>query len=279
MERAAGAGERIVILVCLVLTAVALASVTRMPARQVEMVVLGSPLSLGVTGGWLLALAVVAITAVGMDQIVRTHAGGRALDLRYMSTFWILPCLVALASATAVPRLAGNAREWFGGLVLIGVLLAVVLAAEYGTVNLSGPYYRMSRLGLNIATYAVAFALYATIYGMQVRSLLSATGVLLVTFPLALELLRGSEEQLGSTWLYASIVALLVAELTWSLNRWGLGSLGGGGVLLIAFYTTSGMTQQHLAGRLNRRVVAEFVSIALVGLGMIALSFPWPGTR
>jgi hypothetical protein len=279
MEREEGVGQQLVILVSLVVTGVALSSLAALPSWQAEFVVLGSPLSLGLTGRWILALAMVAVTAVGMADIVRFEVGGRMLDLRFMSTFWILPCLVTLAAVAAVPGQTGDVAGWLGTLVLIGVLLACVLAAEFGTVDLTGPYYRMSRLGLNIATYAAAFALYATIYGPQQRSLLSASAVMLVTFPLALELLRSTEEQLESMWLYAAIIALLEGELAWGIIRWGLGGLAGGGLLLVAFYTTTGVTQQYMAGRLNRRVVMEFLTIGLVGLAMIVLSIPWLAAR
>jgi hypothetical protein len=144
-------------------------------------------------------------------------------------------------------------------------------------VQLDSRHYRTARLGLNLATYLAAFALYATIYGLHVRSLVSATAVAVVTFPLALEILRLTEEQLATTWLHAAIVALVLGELTWAINAWGLSSLSGGALLLLVFYTLSGVTQQHLAGRLNRRVALEFVAIAVVGLVLILLNARWIG--
>lgn len=270
-----GVSDRIGILVSLVLTGVALSSQAALPSWRIEMSVLGSPLSIGLSLTWLVTAALVAMTATGMAQIVRLESGTAAVDLRFMSTFWILPCLVTLAAVAAVHGQTADPAAWLGSLVLIGLLLAAVLAAEHGTVNVSGPHYRTARLSLNIATYAAAFALYTTIYATQVRSLLSATAVVLVTFPLALELLRGTQEQTESTWLHAAIIALVTGQLTWSLNRWGLSSLAGGGLLLIAFYTMSGLSQQHLASRLNRRVVLEFSTIALLGVAMIWISSPW----
>jgi hypothetical protein len=275
-ERHANAGRHIVIVTSLVIAGVALASLTVLPAWRVELDVLGSPMSVGASADWLVAVLLVVFTAVGMSDLVRDEIGHEHVDLRYTTTFWTLPCLVTLAAVAAVTQQASvDVSGWLTSVLLLGVLLAAVLAAEYGTIHLDSPHYRTARLGLNVATYGAAFALYGTLYGLQVRSLLSATAVMLVTFPLALELLRGTEEQLATTWLHAGIIALVLGELTWALNRWGLGALAGGGLLLVVFYTLSGLTQQYLAGRLTRRVVLEFVAIGLVGLLVIAFSSPW----
>ena len=150
----------------------------------------------------------------------------------------------------------------------------MVILAEYRTIRLDAPPYRNARLALNLATFGAAFALYSTIHGLQLRSLISAPLMMLVTFPLALELLRSTEEQLERTWLYAAVVTLVVGELTWAINALGLRALSGGGVLLLAFYTLSGLAQQHLADRLNRRVATEFVVTAVIGLAFIVLSAP-----
>ena len=275
MDTHGRAGERILILISLVMTGVTLSSLTHLPAWRVELSVLGSPLSLGVSGSALLTVALVALTAVGVSEVVQAETGRAHLGVRYMSTFWILPCLVTLAAALAIPRQFDQVGDWLASVVLLTGLLAAVIVAEYGSVNLSGRFYRGARLGLNLATYAAAFALYAAIYGLQVRSLVSGTVIFVVTFLLALELLRGTEEQLATTWLYAAIIALVCAEVTWALNRWGLSSLAGGGLLLIAFYTMSGVSQQYLAGRATRRVVLEFATIGLVGVVIVWLSSPW----
>jgi hypothetical protein len=276
LKHNANAGRHIVILTSLVLTGVTLLSLTMLPSWQMEIDVLGSPLTIGASAQWLIAALLVALTAVGVRDMVRDEVGRKHIDIRYIASFLTLPCIVTLAAAAAVPRQAsGDAAGWFVSVVLLGTLLATVLAAEHGTIRMDSPHYRISRLVLNVATYGAAFALYATIYGLQVRSLLSATAVMIVTLPLALELLRGTEEQLGTTWQHAAIIALICGEVTWALNRWGLSALSGGALLLIVFYTFSGTTQQYQAGRLTRRVVFEFVVIGLVGLTLVVISSPW----
>ncbi len=269
-------GDRSVVLISLVLTGIAVASLPTIPPLALSVNVLGSPLGLAVDGRWLIGAVVVALTAVGMDAIVRLEAGDDDLDTRFVATFWILPCLVALAAAIAVPRLYGRADgwalQWVASMILLGALLTVVVAAERHTIRLEDPHYRSARVGLNFATYSAALALYAAIHGLHFRSLLSVPAVVLVTFPLALELLRSSEEALSGTWIHAGFVAVILGQLTWALNLQGLSALRGGGILLIAFYAVSGIAQQHLAGRLTRRVTFEYASTAAVGLVLVGLS-------
>lgn len=272
-------GDRSVVLISLVLTGIAVASLPTLPPLKLSLNVLGSPLGIAVDGVWLIGVLVVALTAVGMDAIVRVESGHPNVDTRYAATFWILPCLVTLAAAVAIPRLHGQAgswvAQWVASVILLGGLLTLVIVAERHTIHLDDVHYRSARLGLNFATYSVALALYAAIHGLHQRSLVSVPAVCLVTFPLALEILRSSEEQLSSTWVHAGLVALVLGELTWALNLHGVSALRGGGILLVAFYVFCGVAQQHLAGRLTRRVVLEYGVTAAVGLGLIVWSGGW----
>lgn len=271
-------GDRISQLISLVMSGVALSSIAALPAWTVELNVLGSPLTVGFSVRWLLVALLMGLVAAGTDALVRSVPGQAIVDRRYTATFWILPCLVTLTAAVAVPAQFGNPISWLASLALLAALLAGVLLAEHGTVQFGAASYRLARLGLNGATYLAAFALYTTIFNLHQRSLVSATLVLAVTFPLALELLRLTEEELATTWLLAGVVALVLGELTWAVNAWGLSDLAGGALLLIAFYTLTGIAQQSLAGRLSRRILYEFLTIAIVGLAILWLAVRWPGS-
>jgi hypothetical protein len=265
-------GDDIVALVCLVMTGVALLSLGNFPAHAVELSFLGTPLTIQVTGRWLAAVLLILLTSAGMDALVRRISGQRHIDLRYSLSFWILPALVTLAAAGSVPRQFDSAGAWVGSLLFLGALLALVVVAECGTVDLEQPFFRSARLGLNIATYGAAMALYTSIYGLQERSLVSSTAIILITFPLALELMRSSEDALAEGWRYAAIIAVVVGQASWPLNALGLRALHGGALLMLLFYTLTGISQQARAERLNLRVLFEFVSLALVLAGLVGLS-------
>jgi hypothetical protein len=210
-----------------------------------------------------------------VEGIVRVHPNIEAARVRYTFTFWPLPVLVTLAGAALLPRLFPHRPLWVGGLAAMGLFLALVVVSEHLTLDPDDPRSRWARLGLNLMSYAAALALYGAIYATRTRSLLSATAVLLASIPLALELLRGTVGQMGRTWLYALVVALIMGEATWALNYWSIGTLTGGALLLLTFYLAAGLAQQHLLGQLTRRVLLEFALISLIGLGLILGFTPW----
>ena len=204
-----------------------------------------------------------------------------ATSLSLVTAFLLTPWVRRLALARgAVERPDARKRHAestpsVGGLAVMGLFLAMVIVGEHLTLDPDDPRSRWARLGLNLMTYGAALTLYAVIYATRTRGLLSATAVLLASIPLALELLRGTVGQMGRTWLYALVVGLIMGEATWVLNYWVIGTLTGGALLLLTFYLAAGLAQQHLLGRLTRRVLLEFVLTALVGMGLILGFTPW----
>lgn len=267
--------ERLSLLISLVLLGLVLVPLVELPLATLTWVVLGSPLGVTLSGSSLMLGLLVALTCAGVDGIVRTHPNIEAARARYTFTFCLLPALVTLAGAALLPRLFPHRLLWLGGLAVVGLFLALVIVGEHLTLDPEDPRSRWARLGLNLMTYAAALVLYAVIYATRTRSLLSATGVLLASIPLALELLRGTAGQMGRPGLYALVIGLIMGEATWALNYWGIGALAGGALLLLTFYLATGLAQQHLLGRLTRRVLLEFALTALIGLGLILGLAPW----
>ena len=114
----------------------------------------------------------------------------------------------------------------------------------------------------------MALAYYELLFEARLRSILSATGVLLVSAALSLELLR-HPQKVWRTWLYAGILGLLMGELTWALNYTSVSAQVGAGLLLLVYYAFSGLVQQHLWGHLSRRVVVEFAVVFAAWLALL----------
>ncbi len=85
----------------------------------------------------------------------------------------------------------------------------------------------------------------------------------------ALALLRYRPELIAKTWLFAAIIALSLGQITWALNYWRIGALTAGLLLLLIFYVLVGLAQQQLLGKLSRRALWEFGSVAVAALLII----------
>lgn len=261
--------DRLSLLISFILVGLTLSLVLDLPTRRIELSLLGSEANLTVSGTWLIAVLLAALTAAGVDSIARTHPRVHLGEMRYIFILWILPALFVITATVLLP--ATQARVYgLIGVAVSGVFLVAVILGEYYTIDLEGRGYSAARLGVNIAVYVIALVLFATIYSWKIRSLYSSPAVGIAAGLLALELFRGSESDLTRTWLYGAVVGLSMGELVWALNYWNLSGFTGGAFLLIFFYAFTGILQQYLWGRLSKIVFVEF---AMIFAGATALLF------
>jgi hypothetical protein len=173
--------------------------------------------------------------------------------------------LTVLLAAVLLPQ-APTQLYQMGGYVLTGLILILVISAEYYTVDPTHRRYLVARLGLNAWAYLLALVLFVLIYSAKARSLISATGVAVVGTLLALEFLRSAGRGFSRTALYALIAGLSTGEIIWAMNYWRVSGVTGGLILLLGFYVATGLANQQLQGRLTRRVLVEYAIVALLGL-------------
>jgi hypothetical protein len=264
--------DRLSILVSLFLFGIVVSHVVELPTQTISFVALGVPTTVYLSGRWLVGVLLVIMTGAGVDSIVRSHpAVGRA-GWAYTLSFWGLPCALVLLSLVVLP-ISPHIMFWLGSLALTGLLLALIVAAQQYTIDGQGRHIAVMRWGLDLAVYAAVFLFCALIYGARVRSLLSATAVSVLGVLMAAELLRPPtpETPMRRTWLYSAIVGLVLGEVAWALNHMSLGAVGAGIIFLLVFYVLAGLAKQHLAGTLARPVIAEFVLVSILGLGLLYL--------
>ena len=263
--------DRLSLLTSLVLVGLTLSLILDLPSQRVEFSILGSAASFTISGYWIIAVLLAALTAAGVNSIARTHPRVHLGETPYIFILWILPAVI-VTTATMILSLA-DVRV-FGvyemiGVALAGAFLVAVVIGEYITIDLSDRWYSAARLGVNLAVYLAALILFATIYSWKLRSLYSSTAIGFAAGLLALELFRGSESDFGRTWLYAAVVGLSMGEIVWALNYWNLSGFIGGAFLLIFFYAFTGIVQQFLWNRLNKIVFAEFTMIAVGAMALL----------
>lgn len=200
---------------------------------------------------------------------------------------------LSLPLEATVPALLVGGFTLFIQLFDNGILQTLVLAlaalsfgavywAQVHTIVVGDRFYGISQAVLNIGSHLCAFLLFATVYGLKMRSLISATAVALITFLLVYELLARDtswhlamnlpvEGRRQTVLLLSLVCGLVLGELTWGLNYWAaLTTLVGGAFLLVVFYVVYGLVSQYVDHKLNRQTLLEF---ALVGLGGMTAVF------
>ncbi len=256
------------ILLCLVLT-----QFIELPTRTLAVTVLGSPLGVDLDAGWLMAVLLASLVCTGTDALVRTHPRAQEVSPRYTFVYWILPGLLGVAAARLLS--APMARSvWVAGLAATGGLFAIVLTAEYTTVDPVAPIYPQARLFLNVIAYTLAFVVFILVYQTRGRSLVTATAMLVISFALALDLLWHAGAKLGQTFLLAAAVGMVLGEASWAMNYWQLSAWSGGMLLMLVFYVMTGIASQHLQGKLSRQVLFEFLVVAVVGIAVLMVFRP-----
>jgi Protein of unknown function (DUF5656) len=255
--------DRVSLLISLVLLGMTLSLLLDLPTRTFDFTFLGSRATIIFSGSWLFAILLTALTAAGVESIMRAHPRVLVSETQYTAILWVTPCILVMSGAIIVPALSTSSLYALVGTGIIGVLLTLVILGEYYTIDLRDPAYSFARLGLNLAAYMIALLLFGIIYALKVRSILSAPVTAVIAGLLGLDLLRGSEADVRRTWIYAAASGMAMGESIWALNYWNVSALVGAVSMLLFFYVLTGLAQQYLWGHLRLRVLIEFGLVLL----------------
>ena len=277
-----------VIVLCLALSLIAKwppesLSLGTSPAARFSIVILGSPSTTLFSQNWLAVVLLASMACVGTASIVRLHPQSRESNVPHPFVASILPTFATMLAAVLLPRVSGPLYTLVG-LAVTGVLLLLMITAEYRVIDPSDSGYRAARLGLNFIAYLVALVCFTLIQDTDVHGFLAAAASLAVSALLSLDLLHDTWQGLRRTGLYALIVGLVMGEIVWALSFLPLNSplldprahpssLAARGalpiLLLLAFYVLTGLARQGMLRLLSRRILVEFAVVALIGLAML----------
>ena len=266
--------ERISQVVSLTLLGLVAYFLIELPNRAIELTFLGTPLTLEISQRWLMALLLGGLAATGTGSIVRAHPQANRWPSGYMLAFMLLPGLLIILITLLLPLFTINLVWWVVGIAASGLLLWLTVLAEFHTVDPRDRWYELAHLWLNLVGFAVAFGFFILIYQTRARSIVTATAMAAAGGLLAASLLRAGPAQIGRTWLYALVAANVMGQSTWALNYWRVAPLTAGFSLVLVFYLLVGLAQQQQLGRLTRRALVEFATVATIGLLVIARFAP-----
>jgi hypothetical protein len=235
-----------------------------------------------VLGFWLGA-ALVMVIGVGIGAAAELHARKHpayaSVAERLSYTLWILPALLIWAAGLALVLWRPDDLVLARGLPLVGALLVglAIFAQdrEIAIADDAGEPATLPKQLLSLLTYLAAFGLFTLVYQIKERSLISATTTAFVAAVLSLVLLRGAGASRQRTIMYAVLIGVSLGEVTWALNYWVVRELVGGAVLLLIYYVLVGLIEIVLRAELNRRLLAEYLGVGIVGFLFILSTAPW----
>lgn len=251
------------ILLAVTLMSITLFRIVELPTLNWGVIqILGSPLGFTFDGSTLLTLLVVGLVATGTLAIVQEHPHRESKE-RPLLFALITPSFGALLASIFIIR-ATTWPVWMTALVTTGITIGVLVHLSFQAVSPRSPGYPGARTLLNITDYLLGFALFNLILSQQGRALVTAPSVLVVAGLLAVELLSATGIGVGRVLLYSVTIGLLESELAWVLGYWPISSWTAATMLTVGLYIWSGIGYQHLLGRLDQRIIAEFVAIGLL---------------
>jgi hypothetical protein len=251
--------------VSLVLGGMVLTAFVNLPVWALPLIVFDSPLTLRLSGPWLIAAVLVILVCAGTDILLQSQPATAKKGVRHAALPWILPGVIAAAGPLLITNFEPLSTRWFLVLIGVGVGLTLALLAEF-YVAAPDKQSPMVRISLTMLIYAAAMLMFTAIYSTHVRTALSGAATSLISFWLALSLFRWPAGQNRVRWRHAVPVGLVMLFVTWMLNHMSLNALAGGGMLLLVFYLITGVIQQFIQDHLNRRVLVEFAVAAVLGL-------------
>jgi hypothetical protein len=231
---------------------------------------------------WLTGFAVVVLSAAIFQRFDRDY-GSDSLDTISNGTResggefparWILPAMTVLSVVLFLGVYRGLTAISAGALLVFCGLLAGTVS-RHMMLDRDQQIQERARLVYTLVVHGVTFLAMAMIYINKVRSLFSATAVLLVATLLLLALSEGEHELFNRRLAYAIVGGLMLGQVTWGLNYWQAAGWTGGAVLLIFFYFFGGLILTHLRQGVNVRDVAEYGSVSVVAFAIVVYSQVW----
>jgi hypothetical protein len=205
---------------------------------------------------------VAGLTASGADWLLRTHPA-----VSQHSTFehWLVPAFTAWTIGVPLSQISG-APQWWLGFIGGGVLLMLVLVAEYITVDSDDVRQPIAAAGLT----AVSFAL-CLILSISLR--FSGLRLFLVLPPLALAFwlvsLRTLHLRLRGRWVFlqAGVISLVCTQFAAALHYLPVSPVSFGLILIGPAYALT-----SLIGNLNedepfRQAILEPVIVLIILIG------------
>jgi Protein of unknown function (DUF5656) len=243
--------SRVSVLTALILIAFALAHFLPVPQGNVSIPLFGLLLTIPLSLNTAIALLSAAMTAAGVDWLLRTHP---SLEKGETREHWLLPTLTVFAMGITLNTLPENV--WWLGFGLAVLLLVTVFLAEYVAVDHTDLRYPLATAVLTALAFSIFLILAVSLKASAGRLFLIAPALFVGSF---LAALRTLHLRLGERWelAWALGIGLVGVQLGTALHYWPLTPVRYGLALLAPVYALTILAVSLADGVPFRRAAAE----------------------
>ena len=234
------------------LLAYALARFTDYPSRNLAIQLPGLFLNVQINLRTFVAVLVASLAAAGISWLIRDHPN---LGSRSRLEYQLIPTLTAWVIGVPLFQLPMGLL-WWVGFGLGGLILMLVLIAEYIVVDDNDLRQPLASAGLTVVSFSLYLILAASLRYANLRLYLILPALTLTAWLISLRTLH---LRLHGRWalVHAGVVALLVGQLVAALHYWPLSPVAYGLVLLGAVYSLTNLMGSLLNGNPLRQALVE----------------------
>ncbi|MBN1231290.1 MAG: hypothetical protein JXA19_05460 [Anaerolineales bacterium] len=256
--------EQISILIASILLSFAAARFVNLEGKIIPLEFMGVLFIVQLNAKTLISIVIMGITAAGTDWMLRNHP---SLKKKRTLSHWITPALTTLAISIPLNNFPIGTLWWLG-FFLGGVLLYLVLLAEYITVDENDPRYLLASLGLIVLSYSLFLILLISIDTIGVRLLVAIPTVGISSF---LVVLRSNRLQLGE-WKspLALLVSVITMQITAAFHYFPISPMAFGLIILAITYS---LTSFIISKEQNRRFQPSLVEAGIIFGLLVILAF------
>lgn len=252
--------DRVSVLVAVILLAYALVRLIALPEYRLETQWGTRDLVFTLDFDVVAAFLIAGLTATGADWLLRSHPAFRGAAVEH----WLLPALTAWAFGIPLTSLPVG-PVWWAAFALAGMLIVLVLLAEYVAIDSSDARYGIAVAALTALSFALFLILTVALRYTGVRLFLQIP--VLAAFA-ALVSLRAMHLRMDGRWEYGwmSGIALLTIQLGTAGHYLPLSPIQFGLLLTGPVYALTALAINTHDGLAHRRAYVEFGgTVALIG--------------
>jgi hypothetical protein len=254
--------EQLSLLAATILLAYALARLVNFPERELGFQLPGLYVSFLLNAHTAAALLVAGLTASGADWLLRQHPHARG---RRFTEHWMLPGLTAWVIGLPLFQIK-ESLYWMAGYLAGGVLLMLVMVAEYITIDEEDTRHPAASVGLTAVSFALFLILAMAVRYQGMRLFLMLPAVMLSG---GLVSLRTLHLRLHGRWAFnlAGVVALCCGQLAAAFHYLPLQPAAFGLLVVGPAYSLTSLLGSLAEGKPLRSALVEPLIVAAVFLG------------